>query len=111
MATKKLAPPTQNSPANSIDSTDTHSCPTCDDTNVLRARIDAAAQAQKRSRGAFLASTIMSLAILIAMWNAYGSWYRSFMFEDASTQLEPAPQATPMSQISPASQTKPIATK
>jgi hypothetical protein len=47
-------------------------------TELLRARIDAVAQAQKRSRAAFLASTIISLAILIAMWNAYLSWYRSF---------------------------------
>ncbi len=83
MAKEKSEPQNQNT---SADSTDIHSCPTCSGTDVLRARIDAAAQAQKRSRAAFLASTIMSVAILIAMWNAYGSWYRSFLFKVASDE-------------------------
>jgi len=59
---------------------------------VLRARVDAAAQAQKRSRAAFLASTIMSVAILIAMWNSYGSWYRGFLFKAPSDETN-TPQA------------------
>lgn len=59
----------------------THSGLPCCDPDVLKTRIEAAAQAQKRSRAAFLASTVMSLAILIALWNAYFSWYRSFLFQ------------------------------
>ena len=94
MATKKLDPQTQNK---STGSPNTHSNSTCCDPNVLRARIDGAAQAQKRSRTAFLASTIMSLAILIAMWNAYFSWYRGFLFKASvpSTNITLEAQKTP----------------
>lgn len=53
----------------------------CDD-QILKVRLEAISQAQRRSRIAFLASTIISLAIIITMWNAYGSWYRTFLFKD-----------------------------
>jgi|GEM_PF-2316912 len=45
----------------------------------LTFRIDAVAEAQKRSRAAFLASTIVSVVIIIAIWNAYWSWYRGIV--------------------------------
>lgn len=41
-------------------------------------RIEATGEAQKRTRTAFLVSTVVSLAVLVACWNAYVSWYRHF---------------------------------
>src|SRR2546429_3064493 len=59
----------------------------CDD-GILKVRLEAVSQAQKRSRVAFLASTIIALAIIITMWNAYFSWYRSFVFKDKFANSE-----------------------
>jgi hypothetical protein len=49
----------------------------CDDP-LLRVRLDGVSEAQKRTRTAFLASIIVSLAIIITAWKAYFSWYRVF---------------------------------
>lgn len=46
--------------------------------SLLLIRLQGAGEAQKRSRLAFLAATIVSLAFIIACWNAYLSWYRGF---------------------------------
>jgi hypothetical protein len=50
---------------------------------TIQLRLDAARAAINRSRFAFLASTIASLAILIPAWNAYASWYRGFAMRPA----------------------------
>jgi hypothetical protein len=60
---------------------------------VLRMRIESVAQAQKRSRAAFLASTVVSIAIVITIWNAYGSWYRNFLFTPAFAENRVTEQA------------------
>jgi hypothetical protein len=44
----------------------------------IEMRLAAARAGQKRSRFAFLISTVVSLAVLISAWNAYFSWYRTF---------------------------------
>lgn len=46
--------------------------------NILQFRLEATRDAQKMSRLAFLVSTILSLAIILATWNAYFSWYTGF---------------------------------
>jgi hypothetical protein len=47
---------------------------------TLQLRLEAVKEANKRARFAFLASTIASLAVLITVWNAYGSYYRFLPF-------------------------------
>jgi hypothetical protein len=49
----------------------------------IELRLAAAREGQKRSRFAFLISTVLSLAVIIAGWNAYLSWYRTFALKDA----------------------------
>jgi hypothetical protein len=49
---------------------------------ILRFRLEATRDAQKMSRLAFLVSTIISLAIIIATWNAYFSWYTDFTIKE-----------------------------
>lgn len=55
-------------PANETQVTDT----------ILQFRLEATRDAQKMSRIAFMFSIIISLAIIIATWNAYYSWYTAF---------------------------------
>lgn len=50
--------------------------------NILQFRLEAARDAQKMSRLAFLVSTILSLAIIIATWNAYYSWNVHFPLQE-----------------------------
>lgn len=45
-------------------------------------RIQAAEDSLKRSRLAFFTTTVVSLAVLFAGWNAYVSWYRGFVTHD-----------------------------
>src|SRR5882672_4407019 len=45
---------------------------------VLATRLHGSREAITRSRLAFLATTIASISIFIAEWNAYLSWYRRF---------------------------------
>jgi hypothetical protein len=54
---------------------------------TIELRIEAAQEAQRRSRIAFSAATIVSLAMIIAGWNAYFSWNRDIAF--AYAQLPP----------------------
>ncbi len=49
-----------------------------DELTALKFRIEGTREAQRRSRIAFLVSTIVSLSIIVVCWNAYGSWYRAF---------------------------------
>jgi hypothetical protein len=49
--------------------------------NCLDRRLDAMKSAQDRSRFALLASTVASLALLTAGWNAYFGYYRQFALE------------------------------
>jgi len=42
----------------------------------LLLRLDAVREAVSRARFAFLASTIISLTVIVAVWNMYGSWDR-----------------------------------
>jgi hypothetical protein len=51
--------------------------------SLLQLRFDAIRDAQKRSRLAFLAATIISLTIIIASWNAGLSWERHFALAEA----------------------------
>lgn len=52
----------------------------CED-EVIRVRLHAVSEAQRRTRAAFLAATIVSLAIIITCFNAYFSWYRNFVLK------------------------------
>jgi hypothetical protein len=54
-----------------------------DDLAVIQVRIQGCVEAVKRSRFAFLVSTIASLAIFITEWNAYLSWYRHFPLSES----------------------------
>jgi hypothetical protein len=49
---------------------------------TINVRLEGAKEAIKRTRLAFLVSTIASLAILITVWNAYVSWDRRFPLLD-----------------------------
>ena len=49
---------------------------------TIQTRLQAVKEAQTRTRLAFLASTIASLSVLIAGWNAYFSWTRAFMLSN-----------------------------
>ena len=55
-------------------------------------RIEAGRDAQTRSRLAFLASTVISVALLVAVFNFQFSWLRTFASEDtarkATTELQ-----------------------
>ena len=53
---------------------------------TLDLRIGAARSAQERTRLAFFASTVISLAIITAGWNAYFSFYKDFAFEFPSLE-------------------------
>jgi hypothetical protein len=55
---------------------------------LLRLRLDATREAQKRSRLAFTAITILSLAMIIAAWNAYISWDRHFLIKHDKFSVE-----------------------
>lgn len=57
---------------------------------TIKIRLAAVKESVNRARFAFLVSTIASLAIITAAWNAYGSWYRGF----ALRELPYAAQAT-----------------
>src|SRR2546423_14685962 len=48
------------------------------DTILLTSRLEAINDAQKRSRLAFLLSSLAAGAILLALWNAYFSWDRQW---------------------------------
>jgi hypothetical protein len=52
----------------------------------LTFRIEAARSAQERTRLAYFASTVISLAIITTGWNAYLSFYRDFAFEFPSLE-------------------------
>lgn len=52
------------------------------DANILQFRLDATRDAQKMSRLAFLVLIILSLAIILATWNAYFSWYTGFALKE-----------------------------
>ncbi len=55
------------------------------DGDELKFRLDAAKDAQTRGRLAFAGLTGFSLAFVVALWNAYGSWNRDFvMMSDTS---------------------------
>ena len=47
---------------------------------ALDVRIEATRSAQERTRRSFFASTVISLVIITAGWNAYFSFYREFAF-------------------------------
>jgi hypothetical protein len=49
----------------------------------IKTRIEAIRDAIKRSRLAFLILNIASASVLLAAWNAYFSWYRSFALSSA----------------------------
>src|SRR5215213_2636944 len=61
---------------------------------TLQLRLEATKESQKRARVVFLVSTIVSLIIIIATWNASFSWLRHFaMAPDWASA--PASQVTP----------------
>jgi hypothetical protein len=69
-------------------------------------RIQATGEAQKRTRSAFLVATIVSLAVLVACWNAYASWYRHFAHKkywlgslESNNLLSPTVPASPPESI------------
>lgn len=47
--------------------------------STINIRLEAIKDSIKRSRASLFVSTIVSLAILITLWNAYASWYRLFL--------------------------------
>ncbi len=49
--------------------------------DVIRLRVDATKEAQRRSRLAFLVAVVVSLGIIIVCWNSYLSWYRVMAVE------------------------------
>lgn len=53
------------------------------DDETLRLRLEAARAAQQRSRFAFLATTLISVTLLLAAWNAYFSFYYAAAVEFA----------------------------
>ena len=55
---------------------------------ILQFRLEATRDAQKMSRIAFMFSIIISLAIIIATWNAYFSWYTSFPLKEKWPESE-----------------------
>ena len=59
---------------------------------TLELRLEAAQAAQERTRIAFFATTLVSLAVLIAVWNAYLSSYHAYTLENA---LSLAPNTAP----------------
>jgi hypothetical protein len=50
--------------------------------NIINFRLEAARDAQKMSRLAFLVLCIVSLAVILATWNAYFSWYTNFALKE-----------------------------
>jgi hypothetical protein len=48
---------------------------------MLQVRLEGARDAMRRSRLAFLTSTVISLSLFMASWNAHVSWYRRFPLE------------------------------
>lgn len=62
---------------------------------TLQLRLEATKEAQKRARMVFLVSTIVSLIIIIATWNASFSWLRHFA-------MAPDWASAPASQVPPA---------
>jgi hypothetical protein len=56
---------------------------------TLEIRLVAAQASQERSRVAFFATTLVSLAVLIAVWNAYLSTYRAFALQHQSSLTDP----------------------
>jgi hypothetical protein len=49
---------------------------------TIKMRLSAVKESVNRARFAFLVSTIASLTLIIAAWNAYGSWYRDFALRE-----------------------------
>ncbi|MDQ3816574.1 MAG: hypothetical protein M3362_02645 [Acidobacteriota bacterium] len=68
---------------------------------TLQLRLEAAKEAQKRARGVFLVSTIVSLVIIIATWNASFSWIRNFVIEKPDWAKPPAISPNPTDSIPP----------
>lgn len=64
----------------------------CED-EVVQVRLHAVSEAQRRTRAAFLAATVISLAIIITCFNAYVSWYRNFAFQPSWSQNEVTKEA------------------
>src|SRR2546423_14154117 len=48
------------------------------DIEIIKIRIELMKEAIRRSRGAFIASTILSVSLIVTAWNAYMSSSRSF---------------------------------
>jgi len=67
------------------------------DNNDIQIRLEAAKEALKRSRFAFFASTVVSLAIIITVYNATFSYYRMFPIKgqwEEESKLSPEARVT-----------------
>lgn len=60
---------------------------------ALQMRIEAAREAVKRGRLAFLVATILSLSVIVSLYNSYLSWYRGFALQTNFASNEVTRQA------------------
>lgn len=58
------------------------------DFEAIKLRIELAKDTQRRCRFSFLASTVVSIAILVAAWNGTFSWYSNFALKDEFSSNE-----------------------
>jgi hypothetical protein len=61
--------------------------------STLKIRLEAARESITRARLAFLVTTLLSMTVLVALYNSYVSWYRGFALQEAFASNEVTKQA------------------
>jgi hypothetical protein len=61
--------------------------------STLQVRLEAARESVTRARLAFLVTTLLSMTVLVSLYNAYVSWYRGFASQESFSTNEVTKQA------------------
>lgn len=61
--------------------------------STLQIRLEAARESITRARLAFLVTTLLSMTVLVALYNSYVSWYRGFALQEEFASNEVTKQA------------------